>query len=164
MCKRVPVSNCNEQTMAGNPTATAGASNGQTFPQVDRDDALVNDILVVDDDALICGLVSEWLTQAGYAVRQAENGVEALAALHTVPASLVITDMHMPCADGVETLSVLRRDFPALAVIAMSGHFRSGAGYTTEMAARLGARKVLCKPFTRNDLLDAVHAALEPAR
>ena len=56
----------------------------------------MNDILVVDDDVLIRSLVAEWLTQAGYSVRQAEHGVAALAMLRTEPADLLITDMQMP--------------------------------------------------------------------
>jgi CheY-like chemotaxis protein len=116
----------------------------------------VNDILVVDDDVLIRSLVAEWLTQAGYSVRQAEHGVAALAMLRSAPACLLITDMHMPCLNGAETLDIVGREFPALPVIAMSGHFGSGLGTTPEMALRQGARKVLAKPFARDDLLGLV--------
>jgi CheY-like chemotaxis protein len=121
----------------------------------------VNDILVVDDDVLIRSLVAEWLTQAGYSARQAEPGVAALAMLRTEPASLLITDMQMPCLNGAETLAVVRREFPALPVIAMSAQFNFGLGLTPETAVKQGARKVLAKPFARQDLLDLVRAAVD---
>jgi CheY-like chemotaxis protein len=116
----------------------------------------VYDILVVDDDVLIRSLVAEWLAAAGYSVREAEHGMAALVMLRVKPARLLITDMHMPCLNGQQTLTVLRREFPALPVIAMSGHFQSGLGFTPEMALQLGARKVLAKPFARQELLDLV--------
>ena len=114
------------------------------------------DILVVDDDVLIRSLVADWLASAGYSVRDAEHGMAALIMLRAEPARLLITDMQMPCLDGQQTLTVLRREFPELPVIAMSGQFRSGLGLTGEMALQLGARKVLAKPFARVDLLDLV--------
>ena len=116
----------------------------------------VNEILVVDDDTLIRNLVADWLTEAGYGVRQAQNGVAALASLRAAPARLLITDMHMPSLNGAETLAVLSREFPTLPVIAMSGHFSSGLEFSPQTALKLGARKVLAKPFARDDLLAAV--------
>jgi CheY-like chemotaxis protein len=121
----------------------------------------VNDILVVDDDVLIRSLVAEWLTQAGYSVRQAEHGMAALAMLRSAPARLLITDMQMPGLNGAETLAVLRREFPAVPVIAMSAQFNSGLGLTPETAVKQGACKVLAKPFARQDLLDLVRAAVD---
>jgi CheY-like chemotaxis protein len=117
----------------------------------------VSEILVVDDDRLIRSLVADWLTEAGYSVRQAHNGVDALASLRAGQARLLITDMHMPSMNGAETLAVLSREFPALPVVAMSGHFSAGIEFTPQTALELGARKTLAKPFTRDDLLAAVH-------
>jgi DNA-binding response OmpR family regulator len=116
----------------------------------------VSGILVVDDDALIRNLVADWLTEAGYGVRQAQNGTAALASLRAAPARLLITDMHMPSMNGAETLVVLSREFPTLPVIAMSGHFSSGLEFSPQTALKLGARKVLAKPFARNELLAVV--------
>ena len=71
-------------------------------------------VLIVDDDALVLARLEELVTTAGYGVRTATNGVEALASLENSPASIVITDITMPCMDGLE-LNVqisecLRRD------------------------------------------------------
>ena len=70
----------------------------------------------------------------------------------------------MPRRDGVKTLETLRRDYPQLPVIAMSGHFRAGRGYTQEGAFASGARRVLAKPFTRCELIEAVRTLIGPSR
>jgi len=114
------------------------------------------DILVVDDDAIFRGMVAEWLTHAGYDVREAEHGGVALALLRSAPARLLITDMQMPYLNGAQTLAVVRLEFPALPVIAMSGHFGSSANVQPDAVLRQGASKVLPKPFSCDDLLRLV--------
>ena len=119
------------------------------------------DILVVDDDALLRGMVAEWLTQVGYSVREAQDGIAALALLRGAPARLLITDMQMPSLNGAEMLAVVRREFPTMPVIAMSGNFDSGFGFTRDAAIKQGATKVLTKPFSRDDLVTLVRAVVD---
>lgn len=114
------------------------------------------EVLVVDDDALMRGLLAEWLSEAGYRVRQAENGATALRMLLSRPAGLLITDMDMPGRDGAQTLDEARRMLPGLAVIAISGGARDGRRNWAATALKLGAAKALAKPFERQDLLAAV--------
>jgi phosphoserine phosphatase RsbU/P len=121
----------------------------------------VIDILVVDDDTLLRGMVAEWLTQVGYVVREAQDGVAALALLRGAPARLLITDMQMPSLNGAEMLAIVCREFPTMPVIAMSGQFDSGFGFTRETAIKAGATKVLAKPFSRDDLLTSVRAVVD---
>src|SRR5258706_13376323 len=83
------------------------------------------DILVVDDDALMRGLLAEWLSEAGYRVRQAGTGTAALQMLRSRPAGVLITDMDMPGRDGAQTLGEARRMLPELAGIAGSGGTRA---------------------------------------
>jgi DNA-binding NtrC family response regulator len=127
------------------------------------------EILVVDDDALMRGLLAEWLSEAGYRVRQAESGTCALQMLRSRPARLLITDMDMPGHDGVQTLGEARRLSPSLAAIAISGGTRSGRTNWAAMARQVGAAKTLAKPFARQELLAAVEEVLprdkpDPAR
>lgn len=69
------------------------------------------EILIVDDDVGVLELLGQMLTHAGFAVRQAYNGLEALDALRAHPAvGLVITDVNMPLMNGVEFVKALRRD------------------------------------------------------
>jgi DNA-binding response OmpR family regulator len=121
----------------------------------------VIDILVVDDDTLLRGMVAEWLTQVGYVVREAQDGVAALALLRGAPARLLITDMQMPSLNGAEMLAIVCREFPTMPVIAMSGQFDSRFGFTRETAIKAGATKVLAKPFSRDDLLMSVRAVVD---
>jgi two-component system cell cycle response regulator len=65
-------------------------------------------VLLVDDDALVLARLEELVTAAGYGVRTATNGVEALASLENSPASIVITDLTMPCMDGLDLCRRIR--------------------------------------------------------
>jgi DNA-binding NtrC family response regulator len=114
------------------------------------------EILVVDDDALMRGLLAEWLSEAGYGVRQAQTGTAALQMLRNRPAGVLITDMDMPGRDGAQTLGEARRMLPGLAVIAISGGACNGRQNWAATALKLGAAKTLAKPFERQDLLAAV--------
>jgi len=111
---------------------------------------------VVDDDALMRGLLAEWLSDAGYRVRQAKNGANALKLLRSRPVGLLITDMDMPGRDGAQTLDDARRMLPGLPVNAISGGARDGRQNWAATALKLGAAKALAKPFERHDLLAAV--------
>lgn len=122
------------------------------------------EILVVDDDALMRGLLAEWLSEAGYRVRQAETGTAALQMLRSRPAGLLITDMDMPGRDGAQTLGEARRMQPGLAVIAISGGTRHGRQDWASTARELGAAKTLAKPFERLDLLEAVEQVVPPQK
>jgi CheY-like chemotaxis protein len=106
-------------------------------------------------------MVAEWLTQVGYSVREAQDGIAALALLRGAPARLLITDMQMPCLNGAETLAVVCREFPTMPVIAMSGNFDSGFGFTRDTAIKQGASEALTKPFSRDDLLTLVRAVVD---
>ena len=118
------------------------------------------EILVVDDDPLMRELLAEWLSAAGYGVRQADTGAAALQMLRSRPAGLLITDMDMPGRDGAETLAEARRMLPELAVIAISGGARDGKKSWASTAREHGAAKTLAKPFEREALLAAVAQVL----
>lgn len=116
----------------------------------------VIEVLVVDDDALVRELLADWLSEAGYRVRQAENGAIALSMLRLRHASLLITDMDMPDCDGARILSEARHIQSNLPVIAMSGGAPDENRNWAATMLNLGAAKALAKPFERRDLLAAV--------
>ena len=80
-------------------------------------------ILVVDDDASIREVSAAMLTDEGYQVLTAEDGMQALEALPQFSPNLVITDLRMPRMSGFEFLAVVRRRYPDLPLIAISGEF-----------------------------------------
>ena len=114
------------------------------------------DILVIEDDPIMREALTDWLQAAGYSVRAAADGSAGLAAVKLAVPAVVITDIHMPGTSGAAIISELKRDYPEVAIIAISGLFNSGHGLDAEAALALGAARALTKPFKRADLLRAV--------
>ncbi len=80
-------------------------------------------ILVVDDEESIRDLFARLLQLEGYEVAVAENGFEALLKLKQLLPEVIISDLNMPKMSGFEFLSVVRRSFPKISVIASSGAY-----------------------------------------
>jgi CheY-like chemotaxis protein len=85
-------------------------------------------ILVVDDELCVRASMAMLLDAAGYDVCTAEDGFEALLQLKRTMPTVIISDLNMPKMSGFELLSVLRRRFPEISVIAISGAYESGDG------------------------------------
>ncbi len=80
-------------------------------------------VLVVDDDPRVLQVSRLILEAKGYEVRTASEGFEALVELRRSPPDVIISDLKMPNMSGFELLSVVRRRFPHIPVIAISGEF-----------------------------------------
>jgi len=117
-------------------------------------------VVVIDDEAGIRRTVEIVLTRAGYEVLLAANGNEGIRLCRETAPDLVITDIHMPGADGFETIAGLRTVYPGLPVIAISGGDETERLELLGSASLLGAVSSLKKPFTVRELLEAVHRAL----
>lgn len=117
-------------------------------------------ILLVDDEEAVLNMFQEVLELDAHVVTTAGNGNSALAALEHGTFDLVITDLIMPDKEGIEMIVEMRQTKPNLPIIAMSGGGRGSAHDYLEMAAMLGARKTLAKPFAVDDLLTAVREVL----
>jgi CheY-like chemotaxis protein len=117
-------------------------------------------ILLVDDNEDARVTVARILDMAGYRVTQAPNAKVATGMLKQQRPDLVITDIFMPDGDGFEMLNELRGQALGIPVIAMSGGGVQQGMDVLAIAARLGAKKVLYKPFARRQLLDAITEAL----
>jgi len=85
-----------------------------------------HEILVVDDEAALRQSLGLVLQSAGYEVSTATNGFDALLQLKRRLPTIVLSDLNMPQMSGFEFLSVVRRRFPQISVIAMSGAYHSG--------------------------------------
>src|ERR1700729_4395008 len=114
------------------------------------------DILVIEDDPIMREALTDWLQAAGYAVRTAADGRAGLAAVRLAAPAVVVTDIHMPGMSGAAIISELKRNYPKVAIIAISGLFNSGHGLDAEGAITLGAERALAKPFKRAELLGAL--------
>jgi CheY-like chemotaxis protein len=82
-------------------------------------------ILVVDDDPSIREIMARVLEGIGYNVSTAEHGFDALLQLRMVTPDVIISDLNMPQMSGFEFLSVVRRRFPGIPVVAVSGAYES---------------------------------------
>jgi len=120
-------------------------------------------ILVVDDEEFARFTMREILEDAGHDVAEAVNGVEGLALQKARPFDIIITDIIMPEKEGVQTIIELRRDFPELPVIAVSGGGRTRNLDFLKIAKEHGAKRILPKPFSEEQLLEAVDACLTPS-
>ena len=80
-------------------------------------------LLIVDDEPSIRESLSLVLTEIGYRVRSAEDGFSALREIVNEAPELLLSDLNMPGISGFELLSEVRRRFPAIRTIAMSGSF-----------------------------------------
>jgi CheY-like chemotaxis protein len=83
-------------------------------------------ILVVDDDPSIRSTVAMLLADYGYEVSTAEDGFDALLQMKSRVPELIVSDLNMPQMSGFEFLSVVRRRFPQVLVVAMSGAYQAG--------------------------------------
>ena len=115
------------------------------------------EVLVIDDDAILRELVTDWLEDAGYRVRSAKSCRAWLEQFFGVKSpELIVTDMFMPGVCGVEAVARLKKQHPGTALIAVSGHFGSGQGLSAEAAIAAGADRAFAKPVKRSEFLQAV--------
>ena len=91
-------------------------------------------ILVVDDEPLICETAKALLESQGYEVVTAKDGLDGLHALSKSLPDVIISDLHMPRMSGFEFLAIVRKRFPHIAIIAMSGEFVPGENLNVVMA------------------------------
>jgi two-component system response regulator VanR len=108
----------------------------------------------MEDDEIFRETIVRTLTEAGHSVQAAGNGFDGVSLFRKESADLILTDIMMPHG-GLPTIRVLRSEFPKLAIIAMSGsHVR------LDMAGGLGVNRMLAKPFSSQELLDAITEVL----
>lgn len=118
------------------------------------------DILVIDDDEGFRYMVCKLLIRAGYKVLDCQNGKIGVDLLRKNPVPLVITDLIMPDQEGIETIIQLRRDFPEVKIIAVSGGGRGSSDIYLDSAMRLGATRSFSKPFDSEIFLETVKELL----
>ena len=120
-------------------------------------------VLVVDDRGDTLGFVRLGLERAGYTVDVAESGSQALELQQRHAADVLITDIFMPDMDGIEIIDRIKAHYPHTRVIAMSGGGRTMADNYLHLASKVGADWVLAKPFSREDLAEAIAVVMDRA-
>jgi CheY-like chemotaxis protein len=113
-------------------------------------------IVIYEENDLMRALLKEWLSEAGYRVREAlPRGAQRAGT-----EDLVIASVYMPKCAGARLMREIQVAHPGTPVIAISGQFRSGLPAAGTTAQTLGVQRVLAKPLSRNDLLEAVRAII----
>jgi len=113
-------------------------------------------MMLVDDEERFLSTTKKLLSRKGYEVFTASSGSEALDMLRTHNIHVVILDVKMPGMDGIETLKTIKRTYPLVEVIMLTGHA------TVESAVeglKSGATDYLMKPTDVQDLIDKAEAA-----
>jgi CheY-like chemotaxis protein len=118
-------------------------------------------ILLIDDDEQFRTMLRQLMERNGYEVTEASGGKEGIRLYRESPTDLVITDLIMPGKDGIETIQELKKEFPDIKVIAISGGGRLGPQDYLHLAKMLGARRTLTKPINLTELLKAIEEILE---
>lgn len=106
-------------------------------------------VLIVDDEADFTDILALRLTDAGETAYKAYNGNECLKKLETERIDVVVLDIKMPGMDGIDTLREIKKRFPLVEVILLTGH---GTTDTAVEGMRLGAFDYLLKPTDFNEL------------
>ena len=118
-------------------------------------------ILIIDDEPQIRSMLKLMLERDGYEVVEAPDGVEGINVYRQNPADLIITDLIMPNKDGIGMIIELKKEFPDVKIIAMSGGgLNKPEGYL-KGAKKLGAARTLTKPIDREEMLKAVKDILK---
>jgi DNA-binding NtrC family response regulator len=116
------------------------------------------DVLVVDDEAAIRGLITRWLEAAGYRTHAAVSADQAMLRLDDTAPAVVVSDIEMPGHDGFWFADEIRRRYPNTAIVMMTGCLDTGIAVRS---MRTGAMDYLRKPFTRDQLTSSLTRAVQ---
>ncbi len=138
-----------EKTLRGSKASTVDLPDVRKAPS----------ILVIDDQPTVRRMAHRLLSEWGFRVFEAESGEEGIEVLETARSGiqLVIVDVVMPFADGVQVTSRIRERWPAQRILYMSAH---PAEVLMEYGLTTLDAPFLAKPFTRDELLTKVSEAL----
>jgi DNA-binding response OmpR family regulator len=130
-------------------------------PQATDDPKAGPTVLVVDDDEAVRSSLEMLLEAYGFQVVLARNGRQGLAAFraNAPDVDVVLIDLMMPVQDGLETIALIRREWPKVPIVAMSGGAGIGNWDGLAVARRLGADHAIEKPFEAEELLAILRAA-----
>ncbi len=112
-------------------------------------------VLVVDDESPIRELLVRWVSGDEYQVREAATAEAALADMRVTPADIVLCDVRMPGETGLWLTGQLRSLFPETAIVLVT----SDTSVPPQISLQPGVVEYLAKPFTREEVLEAVRLA-----
>lgn len=114
-------------------------------------------IMVVDDELLIRDLLYDFFTGQGWEITVAESGAKALEILRQKPVDLVLSDIKMPQMDGLQLAGELRRAYPGMPVVLMTGYPSVDSAVS---ALRARVEDYVIKPFNINQLFKLIESTV----
>lgn len=114
-------------------------------------------VLIVDDEEIIRSELGEFLSLKGFAVREAGNRDEAIDILRAETVHAALIDYRMPGSNGLEVLDQIKREFPAVKVVFVTGEADNGV---VERALTSGAAAFFIKPVNGNAIADTLTTIL----
>ncbi|MBW1801208.1 MAG: response regulator [Deltaproteobacteria bacterium] len=114
-------------------------------------------ILVVDDEKIILDSCKKVLTTVGFDVLFAASADSALKALETQTPAALLIDIKMPERDGISLMGELKKRFPLMPIVIMSGYPTHD---TISESVKKGATRFLAKPFTPDELIEVIHEVI----
>jgi CheY-like chemotaxis protein len=118
-------------------------------------------VLVADDSEELRDLVGHCLQSLGHTVTSVETGRQAISLLKTKYFDLVVTDVIMPDADGIEVISEAKKRYPSTRIVVMTGGGEViDPAYCVKLAKTMGAHVAILKPFKPGEFIEAVRLAL----
>jgi CheY-like chemotaxis protein len=118
-------------------------------------------ILLIDDEPQIRSMIRLILEREGYDVVEASDGFEGIQLFRQKPTDLIITDLIMPNKDGIGMIIEIKKEFPDVKIVAMSGGGLNRPEGYLRGAQKLGATFTLSKPINRQEILRAVKDTLK---
>jgi CheY-like chemotaxis protein len=119
-------------------------------------------VLLVEDEALSAQALEECLTESGFAVTVASDGISALEAAQRNVFDVLLTDLRMPRLDGVQLIRLLRVDRPGLPVVVMTGQVPSDWEVEFQRDGE-GPTRLLLKPVSLREIVGTLRMVLEAA-
>ena len=117
-----------------------------------------HNLLIVDDEAAVCSLLKDWLTEAGFNCQTALSGQQALAILDQNEIGAIISDLSMPGVSGMDLLASVRKLYPHTAFLMATG---VGDIRLAVQAMKQGADDYIIKPFQLDAVIASINRALE---
>ncbi|MBC9795401.1 sigma-54-dependent transcriptional regulator [Sinomicrobium weinanense] len=118
-------------------------------------------ILIIEDDVAFCKVLEKFLMKNGHEVSTSFSATEAKTKIAENTFDLIITDLRLPNYDGLDLLSEIKQDFPAIPVVLMTGYAEIN---TAVKAMKKGAFDYISKPFNPDEVLLIINKALKEAR
>ena len=121
--------------------------------------ASMKKIMLIDDDVVFGEIVKDHLEESNYNVNLQSCARKALKDFREEPCQMVITDILIPQKDGIEVIRELKKDFPAIPVLAISGGGSLDSKGYLELASKFGAR--FC--YSKHDPLERLVQMVDKA-